>query len=40
MKEKRLKYIFYFSAVFLLVIMLFASGSAGISCDEILHYNH
>lgn len=40
MKEKILKYIFYSSALILLIIMLKASLSAGISCDEILHYNH
>lgn len=38
MSEKSLKYIFWLSSFFLLVIMLFASRNAGISCDEILHY--
>jgi tetratricopeptide (TPR) repeat protein len=40
MKEKRFKYIFYISSVLLLLLMLFASREAGITCDEILHYNH
>ena len=40
MKETRLKYIFYILSAFLLIIMLFTSRDAGISCDEILHYNH
>lgn len=40
MKETRLKYIFYISSAFLLFIMFLTSRDAGISCDEILHYNH
>jgi tetratricopeptide (TPR) repeat protein len=40
MNEKRLKYIFYFSSGFLLVAMLLLSKNAGISCDEVLHYDH
>jgi tetratricopeptide (TPR) repeat protein len=40
MKEIRLKYIFNFSSALLLVTMLFLSKNAGISCDEVLHYNH
>ena len=40
MNEKRLKYIFYLSAALLLIIMLLSSMDAGISCDEILHYEH
>ncbi len=40
MKEIKLKYIFWFSSVFLLVLMLLLSKNAGISCDEVLHYNH
>jgi tetratricopeptide (TPR) repeat protein len=40
MKETRLKYIFYVSSVFILFLMLLRSGEAGITCDEILHYNH
>jgi hypothetical protein len=39
MKEIRLKYIFYFSSAFLLVLMLVLSKNAGISCDEVLHYD-
>jgi hypothetical protein len=39
MNEKKLKYFFYFSSVLLLVLMLFLSKNAGISCDEMLHYN-
>ncbi len=39
MNEKRLKYIFYFFSAFLLVVMLFLSKNAGISCDEVLHYD-
>jgi tetratricopeptide (TPR) repeat protein len=40
MNEIRLKYIFNFSSAFLLVLMLLLSKNAGISCDEVLHYNH
>jgi tetratricopeptide (TPR) repeat protein len=40
MNEIRLKYIFIFSSAFLLVIMLLLCKNAGISCDEVLHYNH
>ena len=40
MNEIRLKYIFYFSSVLLLILMLLLSKNAGISCDEVLHYNH
>jgi tetratricopeptide (TPR) repeat protein len=40
MNEIRLKYIFIFSSVFLLVLMLLLCKNAGISCDEDLHYNH
>ena len=40
MKEIRLKYIFNFSCVFLLILMLFLSKNAGITCDEVLHYDH
>jgi tetratricopeptide (TPR) repeat protein len=39
MKETRLKYIFYISSVFLLSLMLLTSRNAGITCDDILHYN-
>jgi tetratricopeptide (TPR) repeat protein len=40
MSETRLKYIFNFSSAFLLVLMLILSKNAGITCDEVLHYNH
>ena len=40
MNEIRIKYIFYFSSAILLVLMLLLSKNAGISCDEVLHYNH
>jgi len=39
MKDKRLKYIFFFSATLLLILMIFTSHDAGITCDEVLHYN-
>jgi len=39
MSEKRLKYIFYSTAAVLLILMLLLSKNAGISCDEVLHYN-
>lgn len=39
MNETRLKYIFYFFSAFLLVVMLLLSKNAGISCDEVLHYD-
>jgi len=40
MKVTKSKYIFIFLAVFLLLIMLVTSRDAGITCDEVLHYNH
>lgn len=40
MTEKQIKYIFYLLAAGLLVFMLASSRQAGISCDEVLHYNH
>ena len=40
MNEIRLKYIFNFSSVCLLVLMLLLSKNAGITCDEVLHYEH
>jgi tetratricopeptide (TPR) repeat protein len=39
MNENKLKYLFYLTSAFLLVLMLFLSKNAGISCDEVLHYN-
>jgi tetratricopeptide (TPR) repeat protein len=40
MKENILKYSFILSAGILLLLMVLSSGDAGISCDEVLHYNH
>ncbi len=40
MAVKSLKNIFYVASVLLLVIMILLSRDAGISCDEILHYEH
>jgi hypothetical protein len=40
MNEARLKYIFSISSVILLLFMLFTCRDAGITCDEVLHYNH
>ncbi len=40
MNETRFKYIFYFFSVVLLVLMLLLSKNAGITCDEVLHYDH
>ena len=39
MKESVLKYIFFASSGIILFLMLLASRDAGITCDEILHYN-
>jgi tetratricopeptide (TPR) repeat protein len=36
----RLKYFFYFSSALLLILMMLLSKNAGITCDEVLHYNH
>lgn len=40
MSEKALKYIFYAVAAVMLIIMIYLSRLAGISCDEVLHYGH
>jgi tetratricopeptide (TPR) repeat protein len=40
MNETRLKYIFNFFSAFLLILMLIISKNAGITCDEVLHYDH
>jgi hypothetical protein len=40
MKERRLKHIFVFCSAILLLLMLYLSKDAGISCDEVLHYQH
>jgi hypothetical protein len=39
MKERWLKYIFLCCSVLLLGFMLFLSREAGVTCDEVLHYN-
>ena len=40
MKTSVLKYLFYISSLILLFLMLIASRDAGITCDEVLHYDH
>ena len=40
MTEKSLKYISYAASALLLVMMIILSRNAGISCDEVLHYEH
>jgi tetratricopeptide (TPR) repeat protein len=40
MNALRLKYIFFFFSAILLILMLALCRNAGISCDEVLHYNH
>ncbi|MBW6499978.1 MAG: hypothetical protein K0B05_01160 [Bacteroidales bacterium] len=40
MNRLRLKYIFFAFAALLLIIMVILSRNAGITCDEVLHYNH
>lgn len=40
MDVKKTKYVFIFLSALLLVFMLLMSRSAGVSCDEVLHYNH
>jgi hypothetical protein len=40
MKNDHLKYIFYTLSGLLLCFMVLASRKAGVSCDEMLHYNH
>jgi tetratricopeptide (TPR) repeat protein len=40
MKEIRLKYVFFISSALLLFLMLLTSRDAGITCDEVLHYDH
>ena len=39
MKATGLKYIFFACSGLLLAVMIFLSGKAGISCDEVLHYD-
>jgi hypothetical protein len=40
MTEKYLKYIFLTASSILLIGMLLMSRKAGVTCDEVLHYNH
>ena len=40
MKTSLQKYVFFTCAALLLIIMIVMSRSAGISCDEVLHYDH
>lgn len=40
MKEKTVKFLFYTFSFIILLILIIASRSAGISCDEVLHYDH
>lgn len=40
MKESSLKKIFRVLSAFLLLVMLLTSRDAGVSCDEVLHYDH
>ncbi len=39
MNVRRLKYAFYALSLLLLIVMLLLSSRAGVSCDEVLHYN-
>lgn len=38
MNDVRLKYIFFVSSALLLILMLLLTKNAGITCDEVLHY--
>ena len=40
MKAARFRYIFYISSALIFFLMLFSIRDAGITCDEVLHYNH
>ncbi len=40
MTGKRYKYLFALLLIILLIVMLVTSRDAGISCDEVLHYDH
>jgi len=40
MKNRKLKYFFYTFSALLLFIMILMSRDAGISCDDVLHYDH
>ena len=39
MREAPLRYIFWSLSFLLLAFLVFTSGNAGITCDEVLHYN-
>lgn len=39
-EKKPLKYIFFITSASVLILMLLMSRDAGISCDDILHYDH
>ena len=39
MTETRLKYIFYSISAILLFLLMITSRDAGITCDDVLHYN-
>ena len=40
MKKAGLKNIFFIASAFYLILMIFLSRDAGISCDDMLHYDH
>jgi tetratricopeptide (TPR) repeat protein len=40
MREQAVKYLFLAFAGLLLIIMIYVSRDAGITCDEVLHYDH
>jgi hypothetical protein len=40
MREPVLKYLFFALSAILLIIMIYVSRDAGITCDEVLHYDH
>jgi len=40
MTVKQLKYLFFAASFLLLIFMLLMTRKAGITCDEVLHYNH
>ena len=40
MKNRKLKYFFLIFSALLLFIMILMSRNAGISCDDVLHYDH
>jgi hypothetical protein len=40
MKNRKLKYFFLTFSALLLFIMILMSRNAGISCDDVLHYDH